>query len=1099
MKRHRWYHYLLGFLAAMAAFCLMLALAGRLFEPDMARGAKAYSPKELAEARELRDVGFDPDNLPVIYREVDYTEGKDAPWYPKHEAPILAELVAEDKLPPLEERVPQEPAVLEGVEGPGKYGGTWLRVANSPGDVSVISWRLSYSSLLRWSPLGYPIVPHVAKSVEASDDRREWTITLRKGMKWSDGHPLTADDIMYWWENEVWDESLGGLAPQFMRVAGEPGSIEQIDDLRVVVRFKQPYGLFREKLAEQGSQFVRSPKHYRMKYHPSLGDQELIAQAMAEYKLPSKRALYFYMTDMYNPEHPRLWPWIYRSYKSNPPQVFVRNPYYFCVDTEGRQLPYVDRVQFDVKDNKMLALSAANGHISMQTRHIRYENYTELMSRREESGIRVLHWYPGVRSVYAINPNNTRLEVPGEPDTKWKKQLLGDKRFRQALSLAINRRDIIKAEYNNQVEPAQVSPGPESPFHHEKLHKAFTEYAPDRANAMLDEIGLTERDFEGYRTFPDGTRMTFYLDFCGFTGAGPAQFVVDDWGKVGVRVIPRERSRPLFYTEKDSRDMDFNVWTGESDYLPLCQPRYFVPHNTESFYAVGWGRWFMLGGFYGNPDAERGNVVVPPKDHPIYRAFEVYEAALKAPTLDDQVRIFSEALDIAAENTWSINISSPPPQLAVVKKDFRNVPDNVIYGATFLTPGNGGIETFYFEENNDSPGAVADAKRSIVEPVQRPGASAVAATNSGQGAGAGQIAGRLIRYLFLAIVLLGLAMVAVRHPFVARRLAIMVPTLLVVSVVVFTIVQLPPGNYLTAKIMQLQESGDPSDMARIEDLKKLFRFDLPGWRLYLRWLGIDWFRTFEPKDRGLLQGNMGRSMETTEPVNEIVGDRVLLTFLISLGTIVFTWCTALPIGIYSAVRQYSIGDYVLTFVGFVGMCIPPFLLALVLMALSGVSGLFSPEYAAQPEWTVGKVVDLLKHVWIPVVVLGVGGTAGMIRVMRANLLDELKKPYVITAMAKGVRPVKLLFKYPVRLALNPFVSGIGALFPQLVSGGAIVAMVLSLPTVGPLMLQALFSEDMYLAASMLMVLSLLGIVGTLVSDLLLLWLDPRIRFRSGTR
>jgi len=240
-------------------------------------------------------------------------------------------------------------------------------------------------------------------------------------------------------------------------------------------------------------------------------------------------------------------------------------------------------------------------------------------------------------------------------------------------------------------------------------------------------------------------------------------------------------------------------------------------------------------------------------------------------------------------------------------------------------------------------------------------------------------------------------------------------------------------------------------------------------------------------------------------VTEIVGDRILLTFLISLGTILFTWAIALPIGIYSAAKQYSLTDYVLTFLGFTGMCVPGFLLALLLIYASDrwlgieVLGLFSSEYGAQPEWTWGKAADLMKHIWVPVVVLGVGGTAGMIRVMRANLLDELKKPYVVTARAKGVRPLKLLFKYPVRLALNPFVSGIGGIFPQLVSGGAIVAMVLSLPTVGPLMLSAPMSEDFYMAGSMLMVLSALGVFGTLVSDLLLLAVDPRIRLGGGGR
>ena len=270
-------------------------------------------------------------------------------------------------------------------------------------------------------------------------------------------------------------------------------------------------------------------------------------------------------------------------------------------------------------------------------------------------------------------------------------------------------------------------------------------------------------------------------------------------------------------------------------------------------------------------------------------------------------------------------------------------------------------------------------------------------------------------------------------------------------------------------------------------------------------MGFRWFGTFKAEDQGLLQGNLGRSMETLRTVNDTVGDRVLLTFLISLGTIGFTWVLALPIGIYSAVRQYSPGDYVLTFVGFIGMCVPNFLLAIVLMFLSSrylglnVSGLFSPTYSATPEWSWGKGMDLLKHVWLPVVVIAAGGTAGMIRVMRGNLLDELRKPYVTTAMAKGVQPFRLLMKYPVRLALNPFISGIGGIFPALISGGALVAIVLSLPMIGPLLLDALMAQDIYLAGSMLMILSILGVLGTLVSDLLLLWLDPRIRMGGGSK
>jgi peptide/nickel transport system permease protein len=1095
MKKHRWLPHLLGFCAAFAALGFFLEVMGWLFQPDLTKPPRQYEPEEIKRAEKARDVRFDPQHVPVTYREVYYREGRNAAWWPKGESPILAELVREGKLPPVAERVGEEPAVLQGVDGIGRYGGTWLRVANAPNDVSVITWRLAYAAPVRWSPLGYPIVPHVTKSIEASPDKREYTLTFRKGMKWSDGEPFTVDDVLYWWNQEVQEKALGGVVPLWLRVSGRAATFEKLDAQRLKITFPRPNGLFQEALAFRGYEMFNSPAHYLRQYHPVVGDRELIERTMQAYRLASPRAVYSFMRDYLNPEHPRIWPWIYRSYKSNPPQVFVRNPYYFAVDPVGNQLPYLDRVQFEVQDGKMLALSASGGQISMQNRHIRYEDYTELMSRREESGFRVLHWYPGCRSTYVINPNLNRRVDPAKPETKWKAELLADKRFRQALSVAINRQEIIQAEYNGQAEPTQVAPGAESPFRHDVLEKVFTAYDPDRARKLLDELKLGQLDYEGLRTFPDGTRMVFYLDYCNYTGIGPAQLIVDDWAKVGVRVIPRERSRSLFYTEKQVNEFDFNVWASESDYLPLLSPRYFVPVDGESFYAGAWGRWFQRGGFYGSPDARTGNTLEPPHDHPMYRAMQVYDAAVQAPTMEEQRRIFKETLDIAAENLWTINISSAPPQLAVVKNGFRNVPENVIFGYLFLTPGNAAPETFYWEKPDDSPGAIADTKQSLLQVTSRPGAPAPQEA----GSSSGKLMTAIVKYFLLGIAALLVLMAGVRHPYIGRRLLLMIPTLWVISVVTFVIIQLPPGDYLTTRIMVLQESGDAVDMQEIEELKKMFHFDEPSWKRYVRWLGVPWFVTFADKDLGLLQGDMGRSMETTQRVNDIVGDRIVLTVLVTLGTILFTWFMAIPIGIYSAVRQYSAGDYILTFIGFIGMCVPSFLLALILMALTGVSGLFSAQYAAQPEWTWGKVQDMLRHVWIPVVVIGVGGTAGMIRVLRANLLDELKKPYVVTARAKGVRPLKLLFKYPVRLALNPFISGIGGLFPELVSGNAIVSIVLSLPLVGPLMLSALFSQDMYLAASMLMVLSLLGVFGTLVSDLLLLWLDPRIRFKGGVR
>ena len=564
---------------------------------------------------------------------------------------------------------------------------------------------------------------------------------------------------------------------------------------------------------------------------------------------------------------------------------------------------------------------------------------------------------------------------------------------------------------------------------------------------------------------------------------------MDDWQRVGIRAILRDRTRLLFYAEKDSLDWDLLVWTGESDYMPILFPRYFIPSDGESFFAVSWGRWYQRGGFYGNPIADALGCAPVPKDSPMYHAIELFEAAKRAPDFATQKKLMDSVLDIDAENTWSISITTAPPQPVVVDGDLHNVPEHALYGVVYSTPGNAGIETWFFGHPRSSAGTVAETEDSLIHPTPLPGSRSAQASKGGLNVG---------WLLFLAFVLF-VAMVGFRHPFVGRRLLIMVPTMLVISIAVFTIIQLPPGDFVTTHFMQLSESGDPSDITRAEDLRKQFHFDEPHWKQYARWMGLYWFKTFDPADTGLLQGNLGRSMEKSEQINDLVEDRITLTLAISLGTIVLTWALAMPIGIFSAVRQYSIWDHVLTLVGFIGMCVPSFLLALVLTAKTGFSGLFSSEFAAQAEWSWPKFVDLLKHIWIPILILGVGGTASMIRVMRANLLDELRKPYVITAMAKGVRPLKLLLKYPVRLAINPFISGIGALFPQLISGGAIVSIVLSLPTVGPLLITALQTEDMYLAGSMLIVLSLLGIIGTLVSDLLLLWLDPRIRFEGGTR
>lgn len=1103
MVKRRLLAYSAGFLAAVLGFTALLYGFAAAFRPDITTPPLPPPAAELSAVLQARELSrrIDLSNPPVIARAVDYRKIKDAEWRPRHEAPIFDELVEEGRLPPVEQRVGLEPLVLQGVDGIGRYGGTWHRQVNSILDFSTVYWRLSGATLVRWSPQGYPIVPHVAKSWTVSADHRVYTFELRRGMRWSDGHPLTSDDITYWYEHEI---RYFNAQPKFLRAGPTQGRVTKLDELRVQFEFAQPNPLFLERLASTGMNYEDHtdhivPAHYVRKYHPGIGDQELIARTMTAFQLASPVAVYKRIKHYMNPEHPRLWPWVMHTYQASTPQTFVRNPYYWVVDTQGNQLPYLDRLVLDIKTNNLIALSAANGELSMQDRHIRYEDHILLLGEARRHGYDVYHWKPSTQSLFTIFPNLNRRVDAARPETRWKHELLNDRRFRQALSLAINRRDIIEAEFNGQVEPAQITPPPDSPYHHARLLHSFTEYDPARANQLLDEMGLTHRDSAGYRVFPDGTRMLFTLNLTDYTTDGPAQFVVEDWAAVGVRVLLRSRARRLFEQEKLTYEHDFTVWTGESEFYPLVEPRNFVPTYFESFYAPGFGWWYQYGGLHGDPAANRPNAIEPPRDHPLRRAMELLDQASMMTSESDRIARFNEIQEIAADNVWTISIATPPPQLVVVKKGFKNVPRTALFGANFQTPANAGIETYFWERPVDDPQATAATREALVTVTPWP--RSVAAADAAK-AGSGAL-GKVVSGLMVIAVLLGACLIGMRHPLIGRRLVMLVPTMLVVSVIVFTLVQLPPGDFAETRVMRLELEGSSASEELAAELRRSFHLDEPMWQRYVRWMGLKWFISFQPDDSGLLQGNLGVSMEHEKPTREVIGDRILLTVLVTLVTVVFTWALALPTGIYSAVRQYSPGDYVLTFLGFLGVSIPSFLLALVIMYLAkrwfdlSIAGLFSPEFASMPGWNWAKFVDLLKHLWLPVVVLGLGSAAGMIRVMRANLLDELKKPYVTTARAKGVRPLRLLLKYPVRLALNPFISSVGGWFPHLVSGGAIVAMVLSLPMIGPTLFDALMAEDVYLAGSMLMLLSLLGVVGTLISDLLLLWLDPRIRLDDG--
>jgi len=327
--------------------------------------------------------------------------------------------------------------------------------------------------------------------------------------------------------------------------------------------------------------------------------------------------------------------------------------------------------------------------------------------------------------------------------------------------------------------------------------------------------------------------------------------------------------------------------------------------------------------------------------------------------------------------------------------------------------------------------------------------------------------------------------------YIFKRFMMMIPTLLVISFIVFVIIQLPPGDYLETYIAELESQGESVDMDKIAFLRQEYGLDRPFMVQYVEWI------------KGFVVGDFGYSFEYDLPVSEVVGDRMWLTVIVSIVTILFTWAVAFPIGIYSATHQYSWGDYGMTFLGFLGIATPNFLLALVMLYFANIwfgtsiGGLMDPQYLDQP-WSWGKIRSVLAHLWIPVIVIGTSGTASMIRRLRANLLDELEQQYVLTGKAKGLPPGKLLRKYPLRMALNFFISDIGSILPSIISGAEITAVVLSLPTTGPMMLAALQSQDMYLAGTFLLFLASLTVVGMLVSDLLLAMIDPRIRLQGSS-
>ncbi len=617
------------------------------------------------------------------------------------EAPTLAEAVASGDLPPLAERLPVNPKVVTPLEGVGQYGGTWRMGLRGGQDTALLTRTLSYEHLVRWTADWTDIEPNIAEAFEASEDATVFTFHLREGMKWSDGEPFTADDIVFWYEDILLDEEYGAVnpIPTWLQAGGETVVVEKVDDYTVTFTFSAPNGLFIQRLATpDGATITRWPKHYLQQFHPKYNTtnlDELIAEAEAtdwinlmQLKgggVPGTP----YDARYQNGDLPSLNPWILTvPYGAGTQVVAERNPYYWKVDTEGRQLPYIDRLVYDVgEDVEVLVLKALNGEIDMQDRHIAtLSNKAVFVDNMEQGDYHFFDTIPSSMNEVAIAFNLTHKDPV-------KREIFQNKDFRIALSHAINRQEIIDVVYVGQGEPYQLAPRPTSPFYNERLAKQYTEYDPDLANEILDGI-FPEKNADGIRLGPDGNPISFPVDIDSTQQPriDTMELVERYWAAVGIDIQLNTIDRSLLYTRKDSNEHDVALWGGDGGLDVILEPRWYFPFSGESLYAEAWQSWFN------NPTGE--GALTPPEEPPAgpKEQMALYEQIKSTGDAQQQTELMKQILEIAADEFYAIGITLPAPGYGVVKNGFHNVLSPMPGAWLYPNPAPANPEQFWIEQ-----------------------------------------------------------------------------------------------------------------------------------------------------------------------------------------------------------------------------------------------------------------------------------------------------------------------------------------------------------------------------------------------------------------
>ena len=613
-----------------------------------------------------------------------------------NEAPMLAELVAAGKLPPVDERLPEEPLVEDVVEEIGQYGGTLRRGFLGPSDHNNYT-RVVYDALVRFSPTGGEVIPHIAKGWESNDDFTVWKVFLRKGMKWSDGEPFTADDILFWYENILLNEELTPTVPLWMvNQDGSVATVEKLDDYTIQWTFKQPNTAFLLDLANKDGadksihNLAFAPAHYLKQFHPAFTDQADLDAKVKERGFDTWTELFAVEALPHlSGNRPSTAAWVPDG-STVSDQVFVikRNPYYFAVDAEGNQLPYIDEVRFTFfADKEALNLAAVGGEIDMQGRHISMSNYPVLKENEDKGGYRVVTWptFGGSDAVLMFN----QTYIAKDPAVG---ELLRNRDFRIALSYAIDREAIKELAFLGLGQARQPVPAPNHPYYPgDEWAFKYTEHDVAKANEMLDAIGLTERDDEGFRTLPNGERLDLEIQvvpaFANWSDVG--QIVVENWADVGVRAHVEERERALGFQLRDTNDLMIEIWNEDTTGFPFSgQPKFDPRSNPALTFGPLFRKWYETNGAEG---------MEPPPE--VKKLVEIIDEG-KVSGRERQIELAQELFRHWVDNLWEIGTVGLTPMIQgviVVNKDLRNVPETAGNDWPLRTPGNTRPEQYFYK------------------------------------------------------------------------------------------------------------------------------------------------------------------------------------------------------------------------------------------------------------------------------------------------------------------------------------------------------------------------------------------------------------------